>query len=618
MSSRQYPFEQYASRRLYYSFDFLPNSKDVVYSANTSGQFNVWRQNPPTGTVREEPRQLTGFVEWSVRHVKSHPSGKWVLAYADKDGDENYQLFRVDAENGWQEQLVYDPKVRHEWGIDSFSRDGRFLAYSSNERNPRDMDVWTLDVSSGKTRPILSGGGVFNMGYWSPEAKWVTAVETLSTDDLNTLLVNTKTGEKKNMTPHANRAISIPGPWSPNGDGFYLMSNQDREFTGLAYKPVAKPEELKWLETPKADVESLALSPNGRFLAWVENVDGYNTVRVRDFRTGKLVGGPVKTNGALLPGWFDNITLLSFSPDSKRLVFLLTKPTMPAEIHVLELPKMDVVKYTDGFVGHVPESSMVMPKVVHYDSFDRKIPAFLYKPKTLKPSTKAPGVIVVHGGPESQERPQFAYAGLYQYLLNHGVGVLALNIRGSTGYGKKYQRLIHHDWGGDELRDIDHAAKYFKSLDWVDPGRLAIFGGSFGGFAVLSASTRLPEHWRVAVDIFGPSNLVSFAKAVPEHWKPFMADLVGDAEKEVEFLMKRSPITYIDQLKCPILIIQGANDPRVVKPESDQVVEKLRSSGREVEYKVFDDEGHGFTKQKNEFTTYKLVTEFLGKHLLNN
>ncbi len=615
MKGRHYPFERYAARRLYYAFDFLPGTKEIIYSANTSGQFNVWRQKPPSKTEIGQARQLTGFVEWSVRHIVPHPSGRWILAYVDKDGDENYQLFRIDADQGWQEPLIFKTGVRHEWGIESFSPNGRFVAYSSNERNPRDMDVLVTDVSNGKTRPILSGGGVYNMGYWSPDGNWVTVVETLSTDDYNILLVNVKTGEKKNLTPHPERAVHLPGPWTRDSNGFYLLTNRDSEFVGLAHKSRRDGGEMKWLETPKSDVESVALSPNGRVLAWTENQQGYSTLSLQDLQTGKMLGRPIKTGGALFPGWFDNVTLTSFSPDGKQLIYLLTRPTMPPEIHVLQLPKMESVKYTDGFIGNIPETELVQPKLVEYDSFDRKVPALLYKP-IVKPGTKAPGVIVVHGGPEAQERPVYAYAGLYQFLLSNGIGVLALNIRGSTGYGKKYQRLIHHDWGGDELKDIDYAAKYFKNLDWVDPERLAIFGGSFGGFAVLSAVTRLPDHWRAAVDIFGPSNLVTFAKAVPEHWKPFMADLVGDAETEVDFLLSRSPITYIDNVKCPMLIIQGANDPRVVKPESDQIVEKLRSMNRQVDYTVFTDEGHGFTKQKNEFATYRLVTEFLDKHLL--
>jgi dipeptidyl aminopeptidase/acylaminoacyl peptidase len=222
-------------------------------------------------------------------------------------------------------------------------------------------------------------------------------------------------------------------------------------------------------------------------------------------------------------------------------------------------------------------------------------------------------VVAIHGGPEAQERP--IYSPLYQYLASRGVAVLATNIRGSTGYGKTYQRLIQRDWGGGDLRDWDHAVQWLRGRDWVDPERIGVWGGSYGGFAVLSCVTRLPDYWAAAVDIFGPSNLITFAKAVPPTWKRLMKRFVGDPEEDAELLRERSPMTYIENTKAPLLVIQGAKDPRVVKGESDQLVEKLRSLGRTVEYIVFDDEGHGFTKRKNELATMRASADWLEKYL---
>jgi dipeptidyl aminopeptidase/acylaminoacyl peptidase len=200
-------------------------------------------------------------------------------------------------------------------------------------------------------------------------------------------------------------------------------------------------------------------------------------------------------------------------------------------------------------------------------------------------------------------------------LLSRGIGVLATNIRGSTGYGKSYQRLVQRDWGGGDMQDWEHAVMWLRNQDWVNPDRIGVYGGSYGGFAVLTCVTRLPDYWAAAVDIFGPSNLVTFAKAVPPTWKRLIARFVGDPETEADFLMERSPITYVDNVTTPLLVIQGATDPRVVKGESDQMVEKLRSLGREVEYIVFDDEGHGFTKRPNELKAYRLAAEWLEHHL---
>jgi dipeptidyl aminopeptidase/acylaminoacyl peptidase len=256
----------------------------------------------------------------------------------------------------------------------------------------------------------------------------------------------------------------------------------------------------------------------------------------------------------------------------------------------------------------------VEPQLVRFPSHDgREVPAFLYRPEG---DGQFPVLLSIHGGPEAQERPMYMYAGFYQYLLAHGVGVLAPNVRGSTGFGATYQKLIHHDWGGAELGDFEQAVAYLRTLDWVDQGRIAVFGGSFGGFAALSCVSRLPKLWAAGVSIVGPSNLLTFVKAVPPTWRRLMARWVGDAETEQEFLMSRSPVTYADDIVAPLFVIQGANDPRVVKSESDQIVARLRERGVDVRYDVYDDEGHGFTKRANEIKALGDAGEFLLDHLL--
>jgi dienelactone hydrolase/Tol biopolymer transport system component len=676
-----YPFERFSSRRVYYAFDFLPGSSDIIYSANTSGQFNLWRQSPPpshrsssssspTKRSTEELElgaeiQLTGFDEWSVRFIQPLPDGKSTLLFADRDGDENYQIFIANNEVGWQRPLVMKKGVRNNFGIECISPDGRLAAYSSNERSKKDLDVIVTNIKTRETRVILEGDGSYVFGNWSPSGMLATVLEPLGTDDNNILLVNmskssnkNRTSEKNNqnkinLTPHTDRAGYLPCSWDSE-NGFYLLSNEGKEFQGLAYISLengGSALKLKWIETPKFDIQDASLSPSGRILAWVSNQEGYSFIHFHEANRGGQINSkplctPINTGGVLLPGWFENAKLIKFSEDGRRIIFHLSTPSRPAEIYVMNLEsviperaitasnvrrrrggkesKLLITRFTHGFIGAVPQRLMAKPKLVHYKSFDeRKIPAFLYKPRFVAVAGKGkggqgrvPAVVFVHGGPESQERPWYSYAGLYQYLLSRGVAVMALNIRGSTGYGKSYQRLIHHDWGGGELKDIEYAAKFLQSLDWIDSKRIGIMGGSFGGFATLSAVTRLPEYWRVAVDIFGPSNLVTFGRSIPEHWKRFLKDWAGDPETEADFLLMRSPITYIDNVRCPLLIIQGANDPRVVKAESDQIVEKLRSMGREVEYIVFPDEGHGFTKRKNEFTAYKKSSDFLLRYLL--
>jgi len=209
----------------------------------------------------------------------------------------------------------------------------------------------------------------------------------------------------------------------------------------------------------------------------------------------------------------------------------------------------------------------------------------------------------------------YSYEGVYQYLLNRGIAIMAPNFRGSTGYGKDFEKKIFHDWGGGELKDFEYAAKWLLSQHWVDGKKLAVCGSSFGGFGTLSCLARLPQYWKAGVDIFGPSNLITTVTTAPAHWKVGDRELIGDPEKEEEFLKERSPITYIDNITADLLVIHGTNDPKVVKDESDQIVARLRNMGRNVEYMIFDDEGHGFTKYPNMIKANKVTAEFLAKRL---
>jgi dipeptidyl aminopeptidase/acylaminoacyl peptidase len=269
---------------------------------------------------------------------------------------------------------------------------------------------------------------------------------------------------------------------------------------------------------------------------------------------------------------------------------------------------------TQNMLGGLAEDDLAATQLVSYPTFDgREIPAWLYRPEGNGPS---PAVLSIHGGPDAQERPW--YVPLYQYLVSRGIAVLATNIRGSTGYGKSYQKLVHHDWGGGDLKDMEHAALWLREQEWVDADRIGVFGGSYGGFATLSCVTRLPDYWAAAAEVVGPSNLVTFSKAVPASWQRMIAEWVGNPETEADFLMERSPIAYVENVRTPLLVLQGANDPRVVKPESDQMVERLRELGRTVEYIVFDDEGHGFTKRRNQERAFRCIADWLKRFLVGD
>jgi dipeptidyl aminopeptidase/acylaminoacyl peptidase len=419
----------------------------------------------------------------------------------------------------------------------------------------------------------------------------------------------------------AEKSRFIVGPWSSDGKGFYLISDLQREYASLGFYDIDK-SKLEWLSISEHDIELVDLSSDGTTLAWIENVDGYSSIFTKDLRNGKVE----EITNLSLNGVIED---LKISPDGKRMGIMMTTPITPSDIYMIDIANdkddnnnNNIQRITHSLLGNIPNDLLIKPELIRYKSFDGlEISAFLYEPKeeiVINKPQKFGAILSVHGGPTAQERPLYDYSGLYQYLANNRLAVIAPNFRGSTGYGKGFEKKIYHDWGGNELKDLEYAVKWLISQKEIDPTRIGVFGASFGGFAALSCITRLPQfNWKAAVDIVGPSNLVTFAKAVPEHWKRFMGELVGDPEKEESFLKERSPITYVDNINptTNLLVIQGANDPRVVMNGSDQIVERLRSRSVDVEYMVFEDEGHGFTKYNNLVRALKRSAEFLVKGL---
>jgi dipeptidyl aminopeptidase/acylaminoacyl peptidase len=599
----RYTFEQFTAIRRYQpTLSFSPDGREIADVVNTAGQYNIWRQSSEGGF----PYQLTLFTDQTPREIAWSPDGQTIAFAADRDGDEYKQIYTIPARGGRVSAQTEGPRVRHELAPEAWSPDGTSLLIAGNDRSETDQDVMIRDLATGETRRVVDYGGMYFPISWAPDGKSVTVIDFKSNTNMDLYVLTVDNEEMQHLTPHEGEIQYLPGPWAADGSGFWVLTDEGREFTGLAFWDLKAG--MRWVDTPDADVENLALSGDGRYLAWIVNQEGYSTLKVRDLRSNQDMALPDMPKGV--------IEALAMSRSGGMIGFLLAEATHPFEVYVLDLEHSRLTRLTESMLGGIDETDLTAPELIHYPTHDgREIPAWLYRPEGEGPF---PVILSIHGGPEWQERPTYNYAGFYQYLLTRGIGIMAPNVRGSTGYGKSYQKLIHHDWGGAELGDFKAAADYLKGLDWVDGDRLGVYGGSFGGFATLSCVTRLPEYWAAAVDIVGPSNLVTFAKAVPPTWRRFMDQWVGNPETEVDFLMERSPITYVDQVTAPLFVIQGANDPRVVKGESDQIVERLRARGVEVKYDVYEDEGHGFTRRVNELKAMSDTAAFFEQYLLES
>lgn len=595
----KYTLEQFFSVRRYQgNMAFSPDGTEVAYITDTSGQFNIWRQSVKGGW----PFQVTTFDKQTCRGVQWAPDGH-LYFLADRNGDEKFQVYRVPARGGLPENLTNRPDVQF-MGID-LSRDGSALYYAGNAVEPTQNHIFRRDLATGETRTLCGGSGIWFPGGESPDGRKVLVVSMVSNSISYLQLYDLATGELKQLGTAPAPAKQMPGPWTPDGSGFYFTSDAGREFSALcAYDLASGGSRL--VEQPEWDVVGLTGDRSGRYLLWMVNEGGYTRPYMRDLTTGALLQLPADMGSGMLE-------MYELSHDARRLVYRISSPNKARDIFVHDVGNTETSRLTYSLLGGVEEADLAVPDLVRFPTFDREIYGWLYKPKHIKPGERIGVVLSVHGGPEAQELP--TYSPMYQYLTDQGVAVLAPNIRGSTGYGKTYQQLIHRDWGGGDLKDLAACAEYLRSLDWVDPDRIAIFGGSYGGFATLQAVTRLPQYWACGVDFCGPSNLVTFCRAVPPTWRAMLKAWVGDPEEDVDLLMERSPITYVDSVRCPMMVLQGAMDPRVVKAESDQMVERLRERGIPVEYLVYEDEGHGFTKRHNQVAGFKAIAEYLLKHL---
>jgi dipeptidyl aminopeptidase/acylaminoacyl peptidase len=586
------------SRRFGPTLALSPDGSLVAYVDDACGQFNLVVQ-PVDGSPA---RRLTRYTDSTVREAVWTPDGRHLIFAIDTHGDEFYQIRRVPAAGGPIEALTDASGVQHELG--EVSPDGRWLSYAGNDRDRSVQDLLIRDQTTGGVHRVPGAGGYMFPGPWAPDSSRFSAIDWRTGMD-HLVYVAPLDGKARCLRPPTGPAAKCAlGPWYK--DGILVLTDEGREFTGLA-RMDAHDGTLDWIVTPEWDVEHVALSRDERILVWTVNVGGTSELHVDDLGTGEHLEVPQIPAGT--------IHRISLSADGTRLALRLSTGARPSNVAIARLDTGRFEWLTDAApVGAAVGAAVgVEPTLVSFPTFDgRQIPAWLYRPTGDGPFGVA---MSIHGGPEFQERPAYNLSGLYQYLISQGVAVLAPNVRGSTGYGRAYQKLIHHDFGGGDLRDFEAAAQYLRQLSWVDPDRIGVFGGSYGGFATLSCLSRLPRYWACGVSRFGLSNLVAFARSAPPTWHAMMATVVGDPDTEADFLLSRSPITYADNIRAPLFVIQGANDPRVVRGESDQIVARLGERGVDVRYDVYDDEGHGFTKAHNEAKAMADTADFLIAHL---
>jgi dipeptidyl aminopeptidase/acylaminoacyl peptidase len=601
-------------RRFQPTVSISPDGTRIAYSDNSSGQYNLV-VTPIDGGAE---RHLTTYEDATVRDIRWTTDGVTLIFLADANGDEFNQVRRIPADGGEVTSLTDHPKVQ--FALGDVSPDGRWISYGGNDREPVDQDVLIQDLDSGEVRRIYDGGGPVFATTWAPEGTRLLGVKLYGNTELAIFLLDIDGKPAEQLLPAEGESptFAMPGPWLPDGSGFLLRTDAGRDFVGLATFDI-EARELRWLATPDWDVEDVALASEGRVVVWTVNADGVSQLHSATLddvlASGTADGSPATITERPAPDApAGPISALSVDRTGRQAAVLIATGGRPANVALVDLVAGSTRWLTNAASSATFDA--VEPRLVHFPTHDgREIPAWLYLPAGAQVGGRHPVVLSIHGGPEAQERPSYNYGGFYQYLMSQGIAVLAPNIRGSNGYGRTYQRLILRDWGGGDLGDFEAAARFIQAADWADPDKIGVFGGSYGGFACLTCMSRLPEYFACGVDLVGPSNLVTLAKSAPPTWRSMIASWIGDPDTEADFMLSRSPITYADQIVAPLFVIQGANDPRVNRAESDGIVEALRARGVEVRYDVYEDEGHGFTRKENEAKGMGDSAEFLIEHL---
>jgi dipeptidyl aminopeptidase/acylaminoacyl peptidase len=583
---------------------FSPDGKTIAFVTNISGSPQVWTM-PATGGF---PKQVTafddpvGFVTWS-------PDGKWLVFNIAPGGGFNEQIYIMRPDGSELRRLTEGGKENNFLG--DWTRDGKHIFFSSNRRSPASTDSYLLDVKSGEIRMVAEIKGAGGISDVSRDGRLAIVNRLLNRGNNNLYLLDVVTGKETLLTPHEGPGSFGGAQFTPDGRSIYLASNKDRDLLALARVKLDENGQPGAIEVVAArddgELSGGIMSDDGTMMVLNWNIAGRSELAFYDGKNNRMTAGPKLP--AEIAGAFD------FTGDGGRLAMVLSGAASPADIWTLDLRTKQFTRLTDSPHAGVDLTKMVAPELVEYTAHDGlKLSGWLYKPSGTAGAT--PIVLSFHGGPEGQERPGFNST--YQALLMRGIGVFAPNVRGSSGFGKKFVNLDNGALRENGVKDIKASVDYVVNAGIADPKRIGIMGGSYGGYMVMAGLTEYPELFAAGANLFGITNFETFFK----HTQPWMAAIskieYGNPETEAEMLRKLSPIHRIDRIKAPTIVLHGANDTNVPVIEAEQVVENLKRRNVPVEYVLFPDEGHGWRKTPNRIRSAVSIVKFFEKYLKGN
>lgn len=601
MAIPSYSAQEFFVTRSYLGNDINHSQNALLVASDESGVFNLYKVSLDGGHWQP----LTASDSDPQFPIGWFPKDDRVLFTADQGGNELHHLYVRELDGGIRDLTPGDNLKASFMG---WSNDGSFWV-SSNERDNRYFDLYRYNSDDYQRELVFENNDGFMLTAISDNGRWLSLMKVRHNADDNVYLLDLQEQphQPQLITPHEGNISHTVYGFSRDSNTLIFGSNAGSEFVRAYSHDLVTGEQQLYSEADW-DISYIGYSKDNRYRVEAINADASTRISITDQQTGQPLQLP-----ELPAGDFRGI---NFSHDSSILSFYLNADNSPSNLFVWRLGTPTAKRLTEALNPAMDENHLVMSEVIRFESFDGLVvPALQYKPHQASSDHKVPAMIWIHGGPGGQSRT--GYNPLIQHLVNHGYAVLSVNNRGSSGFGKTFYHLDDRRHGEDDLQDIVYGKYYLQSLDWVDPDRIGVMGGSYGGYLTMAAMAFTNE-FEVGINIFGVTNWVRTLESIPPWWEAFRESLyaeLGDPAVDGERLHRISPLFHADRVQKPVLVVQGANDPRVLQVESDEMVEAIRAQGVPVEYLLFPDEGHGFLRRENRISAQEAYLKFLQQYL---
>jgi len=571
-----------------------------------SGRLNLWKVKASSGW----PLQLTQSDERQFSAAWS-PDGKWIVYQQDSGGNEMWDLYAVPSDGGEAVNLTNTPNIREERPF--WSHDGKRLALGYKPKESTVYDIAVLDWRSKGVRKLTNEETKNHAWFavvWSPDDKTLYAnrAEISGQSEADVYAIDVATGKLENLTPHQGKILFAATSLSPDGKTLLITSNEKNGFSNIAMLDIAT-KKLTWVTDTKWQASAGNFSPDGKSFTYEIDEDGRIDAYLadRDTMRAEKIDFPPGLNeftGSPTP----------FSPGGDRLLVSHQSSTHPGDVWVYDVSSRRPAQLTFSAIASLETTPLPVAQIIHYKTFDGKtISALLWLPFNLPRDGSTPAIVLPHGGPTGQMvdywNPEVAA------LVSRGYICIAPNVRGSTGYGIDFQKANYQDLGGGDLQDEVYAAKFLEATGYVNPKKIGITGGSYGGYMTLMALGKTPKVWAAGVEEYGIINWFTMLQHEDALLQEYEKSLLGDPEKDRKVYEADSPITYMHNVKAPLLVLQGDNDPRVPKEEAQQIVDLLKSDRKTVDVHYYPNEGHGFSKRENRIDAIQRSLTWFGTYL---